>query len=61
MAGVNGMSFISLTKSNNVQFFANLGKIYTIGRYDNPREVNTLEIRTGERWTACPRAENIIV
>ncbi len=47
----------SLTKLNNVQFFANLGKIYTIGRYDNPREVNTLDIRTGERSTACPRAE----
>ncbi len=25
---------------------------------DNPREVNTLDIRTGERSTACPRAED---
>ncbi len=47
----------SLTKLNDVRFIANLGKIYTIGRYDIPREVNMLDIRTGERSTACPRAE----
>ncbi len=48
----------SLTELNNVRFFATLGKIYTIGRYENPREVNMLDIRAGERSTACPRAEN---
>ncbi len=40
-----------------IQLFSNLEKIYTIGRQDNPREVHTLDMRTGERSTVCPRAE----
>ncbi len=55
---LNGLSLIfthNLSKHVIVPLFSNLEKIFTIGRQDNPREVHTLDVRTGERSIVCTR------